>query len=371
MNLALKYRPKEFSDVVGQKAISVVLQAMINKNQLDQVLLFTGPSGVGKTSMARIIAAQLNSEGAAEVHEGTHPAVLEIDAASNGSVAALRQLKKDLNYSIAGHRVVILDEAHAISDEGKAVLLNLLEFPPDNVTFILITTEAHEIPETVQHRCDTYHFRKASVADLTERLSFVAEKEGILLDSELLNLIAQRSEGSFRESLMLLKQVWVGGITTVEQYQNLHGDFDYGPNLLKSALKGPFEAAKALETALYHISAEDISSKIVETLRDLMLIKGDFEVDFVGDMLNSRTFLASQLSPAHILKSIRIMWDLQTKLGNADPIRGLEMAFSLIAEVIGTTPSEELSRKSMEAHIAQRSNESQPMSLDRLRNFKG
>lgn len=369
MNLALKYRPRNFDQVVGQKASSVVLQAMVNKNALSQVLLFTGPSGVGKTSMARIIAAQLNSEGAEDVHAGTHPAVLEIDAASNGSVAALRQLKKDLNYAINGHRVVILDEAHAISDEGKAVLLNLLEFPPDNVTFILITTEAHEIPETVRHRCDTYPFRKASVADLTERLNFVISQESISIDSDLVNLIAQRSEGSFRESLMLLNQIWVGNIASVEQYNELHGDFDYAPDLLKSALKGPVEALNGLKSLLFYVPAEDIRDRLIELLTELMVFKSLNTLDYVGPSLESRQFLASKLNSAKVLKAIRIMWDLQTKLGSGDAIRGLEMAISLIGEAIGTTPSEELAEMSMKAHIQDR-NSGQTMSLAAMKSMK-
>ena len=352
MNLALKYRPKTFNDVVGQQAVSVILQAMIAKGALDQVLLFTGPSGVGKTSMARIIAAQLNSEGATEVHEGTHPAVLEIDAASNGSVAALRQLKRDLNFTSVGHRVIILDEAHAISDEGKAVLLNLLEFPPENVTFILITTEAHRIPQAVQHRCDTYLFKRASVPDLVTRLTAVVEKEGISIDSDLLNLIAQRSEGSFRESLMLLNQVWIGEIKTVEQYNSLHGELDYGPSLLFAALKGPIEAVKTLKSALLFAPAEDLCDRIVETLSDLMVVKSSTALEYSGLALEQRMDLANRLDVGRILKAIRIMWDLQTKLGAGDPVRGLEMAYSLLSEAIAVSAGADLSVQSMNAHIA-------------------
>lgn len=347
MNLALKYRPKTFDEVVGQKAVSVVLQAMIAKGELDQVLLFTGPSGVGKTSMARIIAAQLNSEGAQDVHEGTHPAVLEIDAASSGSVAALRQLKQDLNYSSVGHRVVILDEAHAISKEGKAVLLNLLEFPPENVTLILLTTEAHEIPKAVHDRCDAYPFKKASVPDLVHNLDKVAQKEQISIDSDLLNLLAQRADGSFREALMLLKQVWVGGIASVEQYNELHGEMDYGPSLLLSALKGPLEGVKSLQAALLFAPAEEITDRIVETLRDLMVLKARAPLDHSGKALEQRQELESKLDLGKILKAIRIMWDLQTKLGNNDKVRGLELAFSLVCEAIGVFVTEDIAVKAV------------------------
>jgi DNA polymerase III subunit gamma/tau len=363
MNLALKHRPREFSDVVGQKATSVVLQAMIQKDALSSVLLFTGPSGVGKTSMARIIAAQLNSEAAVAVHEGTHPAVLEIDAASNGSVAALRQLKKDLNYAIAGHRVVILDEAHAISSEGKAVLLNLLEFPPDNVTFILLTTEPHRIPKEVRHRCDTYKFQKASIFDLSMRLQDVAEKEGIVVDSDLLNLIAQRAEGSFRESLMILNQVWVGNVTTVSEYNSLHGEFDFGPGVIKSCLNGPVSALDHLKNLLFYVPAEDIRDRIVETLADLLVLKSGNGLDCAGESLESRVFLASKLDQMRILKAIRIMWDLQTKLGAGDVVRGLEMALSLIGEAVGTVPTEDFGKITTSVKSA-------PLSFEQMKNMR-
>ena len=212
MNLATKYRPKTFDEVVGQLPVVAVLKAMIRKDALEQALLFTGPSGVGKTSMARIIAAELNPESAEDVHNGTHPYVLEIDAASNGSVDDIRSLKRSLHYIAQGHYVVIIDEAHAMSDEAKTALLQMLEFPPPNVTFILLTTEAHRILKAIRHRCDKYVFVKASSTDIINRLQHVVEAEGIEIEQDLLNLISQRSEGSYRESLMILRQIWMGGI---------------------------------------------------------------------------------------------------------------------------------------------------------------
>lgn len=333
MNLALKYRPKEFNDVVGQKATSVILNAMVAKNALSQVLLFTGPSGVGKTSMARIIAAQLNSEGAADVHEGTHPAVLEIDAASNGSVEAIRNLKRSLNYVVPGHRVVILDEAHAMSDEAKAALLNMLEFPPAGVTFILITTESHKIPKTIRHRCDQYKFRMPSTEDLLERLTYVAEKELMDIDADLLNLIAQRSEGSYREAMMLLEQLWVGDIRSIEQYNELQGEVDYGPTLIRNAMGGAIMAINELEGVLRYTNTEEIVDRTIETLKDVMVLKGGIALDYAGTALDKRLELASRLTTEQILKSMRIIWDLQTKLSAGDPTRGLQMAYALIGEI--------------------------------------
>lgn len=333
MNLALKYRPKTFNDVVGQKATSVILSAKIAKGSLSQVLVFTGPSGVGKTSMARIIAAQLNPEGADDVHAGTHPAVLEIDGASNGSVDAIRQLKRDLNFAIPGHRVVIIDEVHAISAEAFAALLNLLEFPPPNVTVILITTEAHKIPQTIRHRADRYEFKKASFEDLIERLKHVVTQENIEIDMGLLNLIANRAEDSYREALMLLEQISDGGIKTLEDYNELRGEVDYGPSLLRSAMDGPIAAINKLESILRYTNPEEVSGRVVETLKDIMVLKGGISLNYSGSALESRLELAAKLSVEQLLKAMRIIWDLQTKLKAGDPVRGLELAFSLIGDM--------------------------------------
>lgn len=334
MNLALKYRPREFSDVVGQRATTVMLNAMIQKGKLSQVLLFTGPSGVGKTSMARIIAAQLNSEGAEDVHAGTHPAVLEIDGASNGSVDAIRQLKKDLNFVVPGHRVIIIDEVHAISDAAFAALLNMLEFPPANVTFILITTEEQEVIKTIRTRGQHYKFLEASVEDLRARLDHIVAQESIVMDSDLVDLIAQRSEGSFRQACMLLEQAWVAEVQSVEQYNELQGEVDYGPTLLKSALKGPVAALNQLETVLRYTSTSSVTDRTVEALRDVMVLKGGQKLQYSGKALEIRLELASKLGTDQILKAIRIMWDLQTKLNTGNPVRGLEMAYSLIGEIL-------------------------------------
>lgn len=334
MNLALKYRPKQFSDVVGQRATSVVLNAMIAKERLSQVLLFTGPSGVGKTSMARIVAAQLNSEGAQDVHAGTHPAVLEIDGASNGSVDAIRQLKKDLNFVVPGHRVIIIDEVHAISDQAFAALLNMLEFPPANVTFILITTEEQEVIKTIRTRGQHFKFLLASVEDIKLRLSYIVQNENITIDDDLLDLISQRSEGSFRQACMLLEQAWIADVSTVEEYNELQGEVDYGPTLLKSALFGPVSALNRLEMVLRYTSTSSVIDRTVEVLRDVIVLKGGLKLQYSGKALEDRLELASKLGTDQLLKAIRIVWDLQTKLTTGNPVRGLEMAYSLLGEIL-------------------------------------
>jgi DNA polymerase-3 subunit gamma/tau len=260
--------------------------------------------------------------------------VLEIDGASNGSVAAIRQLKKDLNFAVPGHRVIIIDEVHAISDEAFAALLNMLEFPPANVTFILITTEAHKVIKTIRTRGQHFSFLLASVEDLKARLDYIVAQEGINMDNDLVDLIAQSSEGSFRQACKLLEQAWISDVSSVEEYNDLQGEVDFGPILLKSALAGPTSALNQLESVLRYTSTESVIDRTVECLRDIMILKGGLKLQYSGKARESRLELASKLGTDQILKAIRIIWDLQTKLSTANPVRGLEMAYSLIGEIL-------------------------------------
>lgn len=333
MNLALKYRPHEFSEVVGQKATAAILSAKIRQGTLDQALLFYGPSGVGKTSMARIVAAALNPESAEDVHNLTHPFVWEIDAASNGSVAAIRDLRERVIYATTAHRVIILDEVHAMSTEAFDALLILLENPPDNTTIILCTTEIQQLKTTIRHRCDKYSFKLASVDELVERLNYVNLQEGYQVDLELLNLIALRSEGSYRESLMLLGQVTSAGVRTLEQFYKLMGEYDIGSVLLQASMAGPESAIEALNTAVYSSNVDEILNSTLETIRDLIVLKSGNKLAYAGSALDIRLELASQLDTFKLVKAIKIFWDLQTKMGKADSLRNLEMAFVLLGDV--------------------------------------
>lgn len=363
LNLALKYRPHRFEDVVGQRATTTILAAMIAKNSLAQVLLFTGDSGVGKTTMARIIAAQLNSEAAQDVRQGTHPSVLEIDGASNGSVAAIRDLKKDLNFAVLGNRVIIIDEVHSISSSAFDALKEMLEFPPANVYFILCTTEAHKLEPAIRHRCDRYNFKKASVEDLRDRLNYVVDQESIDIDSAMIELIAQRSEGSYREALMLLQQVWKGDIHNIEEYNELQGEVDYGPSLIASALGGPSSAIVKLESILRHTNTEEVADRAVETIKDVILLKSGIALSYSGKALDDRVQLM-KVDISLLVKIIKILWDLQTKLGAGDPVRGLEMAFTLIGEILKAPDKVEPSTNRLPVGNA-------PMSLSAMKNFRG
>lgn len=333
MSLALKYRPQTFEDVVGQKAPSVILSAMIKQGKLAPVLLFTGPSGVGKTTMARIVAAEIHADAKEDVHNKVHPFVQEIDGASNGSVEDIRRLKQELNYATMGHKVIIIDEVHAISSNAFDALKDMLESGPANVTFILCTTEEHKIEKAIRHRCDRYAFKQASVDDLISRMQHVASLEDINVSTALLEALAHRSEGSFRASLMMLDQVWAAGITTVEEYNELHGDIDFGPGLIEGTLSGPSSALDKLEGVLRYTNSEEVVDRTVETLRDLIVLHGGITPKLPTHMIDARMKLAKKIPLTSLVKGISIIWDLKTKLADTDSVRGLEMAYAMLGEI--------------------------------------
>lgn len=347
-NLALKYRPKQFKDVVGQKAPAVILNAMVEKGILPQTLLFHGPSGVGKTSMARIVAAALNADSSEDVHNLIHPSVLEIDAASNGSVAAIRDLKSRINYQMPGNTVIIIDEAHSMSNEAFDVFLNMLEYPPQGVTFILCTTEFGQLEKAIRHRCTKFRFKAATVAEIAERLSYVNSCEGFEMPDELLNLIAQRSEGSYRESLMLLEQAHAADINTIEKYNELQGEVDYGPSLVQAFMNGPQAALNQLEVVLYSTNAEEIADRLIETLKDLMILKSGVNLLLTGNALDVRIELANRLDLNRLLKGMQVLWELQTKLSSGDKVRNLEMAVVMLGNAMKLDSSNSTGRMTLD-----------------------
>ena len=178
--LHLKYRPQTFADIIGQRFHTVVLGRMVELDQVPQGLLFSGPSGTGKTTTARIIAAGLKASD-----------VIEVDAASNGGVAEVRKLLDVVKYSTGGsYRVVILDEAHSITKQGFEVLLKTLEEPPPATIFVLLTTEPHKIPPAVLSRLLEFQFRSVTAAAILDRLKFIVAQEGLETDIRLLAHLA-------------------------------------------------------------------------------------------------------------------------------------------------------------------------------------
>jgi len=220
-NLALKYRPTRFSDVVGQVFLKRVLKSVIKKGEpYPNGFLFSGPRGIGKTTLARIFSAAVNCENpddgepcgscdsCVSIREGKASSVVEIDAASHGLVDDVRKLTEIACYTHSGKcRVIIFDEAHSASDKAFNAFLKILEEPPSSVVFILATTEPDKILKTVKSRLMPFDFRRITNADITKRLKFICEKEGIASNDGALDEISQISEGGLRDSIVMLEQL--------------------------------------------------------------------------------------------------------------------------------------------------------------------
>jgi DNA polymerase-3 subunit gamma/tau len=200
-----KYRSRSLSEIVGQDHITTTLQNALKSGKIAHAYLLTGPRGVGKTSIARILAHEINE---LTYSEEPHFDIIEIDAASNNGVEDVRELRDKIMSAPAStkYKVFIIDEVHMLSKAAFNALLKTLEEPPAHVVFILATTEAHKLPETIISRTQRYSFRPASPEKLIENLRSIANAEKIKIDDDALYTIAEHSEGSFRDSVSLLDQ---------------------------------------------------------------------------------------------------------------------------------------------------------------------
>ena len=240
--IARKYRPQNFSELIGQQHVQKTLTNAIESGRLAHGYIFSGQRGTGKTSVARILARCLNCvhgptpnpcnvcASCVEISAGNSIDVIEIDAASNRGINEMREIRENVRYQPARDRykIFIIDEAHQITKEAFNALLKTLEEPPGWVIFILCTTEAHEIPNTIASRCQHFSFRSVEFAELQNRMKQIAGQEGIEVSEEVLSVLAQAGEGSVRDSLSALDQAIAccGKALRVEDVRALLGMFD-------------------------------------------------------------------------------------------------------------------------------------------------
>jgi len=219
--IARKFRPQVFEDVVGQKPIVQTLQNAIQMDRIGHAYLFSGPRGVGKTTIARILAKGLNCEkgptvtpcnvcsSCEEIASGKSIDVFEIDAASNTGVDNIRELRESAKYAAARSRykIFIIDEVHMLSTSAFNALLKIVEEPPPHVVFIMATTERHKVPATILSRCQQFVFRTISPVEIQAHLRQIADREGVKIDDRALGYIVKAAEGSMRDAQSLLDQI--------------------------------------------------------------------------------------------------------------------------------------------------------------------
>ena len=217
---ARKYRPAAFQSVVGQQHVTETLEHEVVSGRLAQALLFTGPRGVGKTTCARILARRIN-----EVHTGEgldySLNIFELDAASNNTVDDIRQLIDQVRFApqMGTYKVYIIDEVHMLSQAAFNAFLKTLEEPPAHAVFILATTEKHKVLPTILSRCQIFDFKRIGIGDIADHLQWVAQQEGLGAEPEALHAIAEKADGSLRDSLSIFDRIAAfaqGGTLTYE-----------------------------------------------------------------------------------------------------------------------------------------------------------
>ena len=242
LSLYRKYRPENFNDLVGQEYVVQTLKNAIKNDRIAHAYLFAGPRGTGKTSTAKVFARALNCkeedvlepcgecENCQKISTGQSIDVIEIDAASNRGIDEIRDLREKVKFypSEGKYKVYIIDEVHMLTKGAFNALLKTLEEPPENVVFILATTEPHRVISTIMSRCQRFDFSLHSVSNIEERLSYICEEEQVTYQEEALNLIAHTSNGGLRDAISLLDQAisFTDGDITADRLREMLGKID-------------------------------------------------------------------------------------------------------------------------------------------------
>jgi DNA polymerase-3 subunit gamma/tau len=237
--IARKWRPQTFAEIVGQQHVTRTLQNAIQSDRVAHAYIFSGARGVGKTTTARILAKALNCvhgptsspcnecDSCREIAVGSSLDVLEIDAASNRGIDQVRELRDMVRYAPVGgrHKVIILDEAHMLTDEASNALLKTLEEPPDKVVFVMATTQPEDLAETIRSRSQHFHFRALSFGEIVEALQGISSKEGLTMEPGAIAVMARTADGSLRDALSLIEQAraYCGAAITEAQVRELLG----------------------------------------------------------------------------------------------------------------------------------------------------
>ncbi len=271
-----KYRPKNLDEAIGQEHITATLKNALKTGKISHAYLFTGPHGVGKTSVARILAHEVNG---LDYDEDQHRLdIIEIDAASNRRIDEIRDLRDKVHIAPthSKFKVYIIDEVHMLTKEAFNALLKTLEEPPNHVIFILATTEAYKLPQTIISRTQRFSFKPIEVTQIKQHLKNIAKKEKIQFDDTAIDLIAEHSEGSFRDSISLLDQASSSGHKlSLDNVQQLLG---IAPQQIISKLLGSLYSASANELidSLNQLKeqgygAASIAKQLSQTLRQQLI----------------------------------------------------------------------------------------------------
>ncbi len=354
--LATRYRPRVFRDVVGQDETGIVLERAISQGRVAPAYLFSGPRGVGKTSMARILAKSLDclqGEGAEPcgtcavckgIDEGGDCLdVVEIDGASHNKVENVRDLIENLRFRPveARYRIYIVDEVHMLSTSAFNALLKTLEEPPDHAKFVLCTTEPLKVPETIRSRCQQFDFRRLTAIQIRARLADICEQEAVQVPDEVLAGVARHARGSLRDGLSLLDQLitYGDGQPSFEDLQRLTGWL--APQTLVSIVDASLagDTAAVLDAADESLGkgarASDLVDQLSEVLEGVLVLAAGGQLhDRTSEEVSALQDLADRTGVDHVVAMLDVLVEATRRLRQRhDPRLVVEMALLTLARL--------------------------------------
>lgn len=348
--LYLKYRPLRFDDVIGQEHITRTLRRSLKSGRIRHAYLFSGPRGTGKTTTARLLAKAVNCthpdaderpcnecDQCLAVNEGRHLDLIEIDAATHTGVDDVRDLREKIAFTPGEgrYKVYIIDEVHRFSGSAFDALLKTLEEPPDHAIFVLATTEIDRVPQTIKSRCLQFEFRRVSLDEVTQRLSDIAQNEGLNIERQALEIIARQGTGSVRDSISLLDQIVSDPeeVITVDVAQRILGTAD---NLAVKDLVATIiseDLARGMRLLNDAVDAgsdpHQFGSQVVDHLRAVLMAQ-TASVDLVEASTEDRKLYetqAQQIERRRLLRAVRAFNDaVRDWRGGWQPQLALELA---------------------------------------------